>query len=111
MALLEITNVDISYGKRLIVKNCNITLDKGEICSIVGESGSGKTTVIRAVLGLLAGGGRVTAGDIVYEVNHQGVHSVQQVRSLLQHLRPGQPVALQVQRGGQLQYIAFEWGE
>ena len=67
MALLEITNVDISYGKRLIVKDCNLTLEKGEICSIVGESGSGKTTVIRAVLGLLAGGGKVTAGDIVYE--------------------------------------------
>ena len=67
MALLEITNVDISYGKRVIVKNCDLTLEKGEICSIVGESGSGKTTVIRAVLGLLAGGGKVTAGDIVYE--------------------------------------------
>ena len=67
MALLEIKNVDISYGKRLIVKDCNLTLERGEICSIVGESGSGKTTVIRAVLGLLAGGGKVTAGDIVYE--------------------------------------------
>ena len=67
MALLEITNVDISYGKRVIVKNSNLTLEKGEICSIVGESGSGKTTVIRAVLGLLAGGGKVTAGDIVYD--------------------------------------------
>ena len=67
MALLEITNVDISYGKRVIVKNSNLTLEKGEICSIVGESGSGKTTVIRAVLGLLAGGGKVTAGNIVYE--------------------------------------------
>ena len=67
MALLEITNVDISYGNRITVSNCNLTLDRGEICSIVGESGSGKTTVIRAVLGLLAGGGRVTAGDIVYD--------------------------------------------
>ena len=67
MALLEITNVDISYGKRLIVKDCNLSLEKGEICSVVGESGSGKTTVIRAVLGLLAGGGKVTAGSIVYE--------------------------------------------
>ena len=56
MALLEITNVDISYGKRVIVKDCSLTLDTGEICSIVGESGSGKTTVIRAVLGLIAGG-------------------------------------------------------
>ena len=67
MALLEIKNIDISYGKTVTVKDCSISLDKGEICSIVGESGSGKTTVIRAVLGLLAGGGKVTAGDIVYE--------------------------------------------
>ena len=67
MALLEINNIDISYGKTVTVKDCSISLDKGEICSIVGESGSGKTTVIRAVLGLLAGGGKVTAGDIIYE--------------------------------------------
>lgn len=44
-----------------------MTLKKGEIASIVGESGSGKTTVIRAVLGLLSGGGKVTEGDILFE--------------------------------------------
>lgn len=67
MALLELKNTDISYGKRLIVKDCNLTMDQGEIVSIVGESGSGKTTVIRAVLGLLPGGGKVTNGDILFE--------------------------------------------
>ena len=55
MSLLEIKNVDISYGKNLTVKNCSLNLDKGQICSIVGESGSGKTTVIRAVMGLQIG--------------------------------------------------------
>ncbi|MBR6951342.1 MAG: ABC transporter ATP-binding protein [Oscillospiraceae bacterium] len=67
MALLELRHVDISYGNRVTVKDCDLTLEEGEICSIVGESGSGKTTVIRAVLGLIAGGGRVTAGEILYE--------------------------------------------
>ena len=67
MSLLEIQNVDISYGKNLTVKNVSLSLEKGEICSIVGESGSGKTTVIRAVLGLLPGGGRVSAGSITYD--------------------------------------------
>ena len=67
MALLELKDVTISYGKREIVKGCNLLLNEGEICSIVGESGSGKTTVIRAVLGLLAGGGKVTKGDILFE--------------------------------------------
>ena len=44
-----------------------MTLKKGEIASIAGESGSGKTTVIRAVLGLLPGGGKITGGDILFE--------------------------------------------
>lgn len=67
MALLEIKNIDISYGKQVTVKDCSIDLKEAQICSVVGESGSGKTTVIRAVLGLLPGGGCVTKGDIIYE--------------------------------------------
>ena len=67
MSLLELKNVDISYGRNLTVKNCSLSLEKGEICSIVGESGSGKTTVIRAIMGLLPGGGRVSAGSITYD--------------------------------------------
>ena len=65
--MLEIKNVTISYGDRPTVKNFSMTLKKGEIASIVGESGSGKTTVIRAVLGLLPGGGKITGGDILFE--------------------------------------------
>ena len=65
--MLEIKNVTISYGDRPTVKKFSMTLKKGEIASIVGESGSGKTTVIRAVLGLLPGGGKVTEGDILFE--------------------------------------------
>lgn len=65
--MLEIKNVTISYGDCPTVKNFSMTLKKGEIASIVGESGSGKTTVIRAVLGLLPGGGKITGGDILFE--------------------------------------------
>lgn len=64
--MLEIQNITISYQNRPTVKNFSMTLRPGEIASLVGESGSGKTTVIRAVLGLLAGGGKVTAGDILF---------------------------------------------
>lgn len=65
--MLEIKDVTISYKERPTVKNFSLSLGQGKICSIVGESGSGKTTVIRAILGLLGGGGRVTAGDILFE--------------------------------------------
>lgn len=67
MALLEIKDISISYKNRPVVKNFSLTIDKGEVCSIVGESGSGKTTVIRAVFGLLASGGKVVQGDIIFE--------------------------------------------
>ena len=43
--LLDVKNLDISYGSKLTVSGVNIQLDKGEILSIVGESGSGKTTL------------------------------------------------------------------
>ncbi len=65
--MLELKNVTISYKDRPTVKNFDLSLGQGKICSIVGESGSGKTTVIRAVLGLLVGGGKVTGGDILFE--------------------------------------------
>ena len=65
--MLEIKDVTISYKERPTVKDFSLSLKQGKICSIVGESGSGKTTVIRAGLGLLAGGGKVTKGDILFE--------------------------------------------
>ena len=43
--LLEVKDLDISYGDKLTVTGASLELDKGEIMSIVGESGSGKTTV------------------------------------------------------------------
>ena len=67
--MLDIKNVTICYKDRPTVRNFSLSLNQGEIVSLVGESGSGKTTVIRAVLGLLPGGGRVTEGDILFEGN------------------------------------------
>ena len=65
--MLEIKNVTICYQDCPAVKNFSMTVEQGKIAALAGESGSGKTTVIRAVLGLLANGGRVTEGDILFE--------------------------------------------
>ena len=67
--MLEIKNITVCYKDRPTVKGFSMDLQQGQIASLVGESGSGKTTVIRAVLGLLPGGGRVTEGDILFEGN------------------------------------------
>ena len=65
--MLKLDNVTISYKNVPTVQNFNLDMKEGQIVSLVGESGSGKTTVIRAVLGLLAGGGKVTEGSITFE--------------------------------------------
>ena len=67
--LLKISNLDISYAKsdKPTVQDVSFTLEEGKILTIVGESGSGKTTVIRAILNVLPGGGRVSKGSMVFE--------------------------------------------
>jgi peptide/nickel transport system ATP-binding protein len=67
--MLSVQDITVKYGKNPnpTIEHFNLEMKQGEICSIVGESGSGKTTVIRAILGLLPGGGKVTEGDICFE--------------------------------------------
>ncbi|HBI7169193.1 TPA: peptidase domain-containing ABC transporter, partial [Clostridium perfringens] len=48
---IEFKNVDFRYGTRqLILKNINMTINKGERIALVGESGSGKTTLAKLLL-------------------------------------------------------------
>ncbi|MDO5545658.1 MAG: ABC transporter ATP-binding protein [Eubacteriales bacterium] len=80
--MLEIKNMTVCYQDRPTVKNFSLTLEQGQIVSLVGESGSGKTTVIRAVLGLLPGSGKVTEGDILFEGTSLLQNTPEQWRSL-----------------------------
>lgn len=81
--MLEIKDLTVQYGKQApTIEHFDLSMKKGEIVSVVGESGSGKTTVIRAVLGALAGGGRVTAGDILFHGNSLLTNSREQWREL-----------------------------
>ena len=61
-------NVSVAYGGGApALVDFSLEVNYGEIVALVGESGSGKTTAIRAVMGLLSGGGRVVEGDILFE--------------------------------------------
>jgi len=68
-SLLEMHNVEISYGGEPKVFDVNLKVNQGEILGIVGESGSGKSTLIKAAMGLLGSDGKVTRGDIFYKGN------------------------------------------
>lgn len=67
MSILDINHCTICYQNGTpAVSDVSLSVEEGEIISIVGESGSGKTTLIRAILGLLPPGGKVTQGEILY---------------------------------------------
>lgn len=82
--MLNVQDITVTYSQnpRPTIEGFHLQMKPGEICSIVGESGSGKTTVIRSILGVLPGGGKVTKGDILFEGESLLHYSKKQWRDL-----------------------------
>ena len=49
--LIKVTDLSVSYGKNLVLRNMQLSLQSGEIVTIVGPNGSGKTTLFKAIIG------------------------------------------------------------
>ena len=68
MSILQIEHCTVCYQNGApAASDISLSIEQGEIISIVGESGSGKTTLIRAILGLLPPGGKITEGRILFD--------------------------------------------
>lgn len=52
MSLIKLENISKSYGEKIILKNFNLEIEKGEFIGIKGESGKGKSTLLN-IIGLL----------------------------------------------------------
>jgi serine protease Do len=48
------------------------------------------------------------AGDVIHSLNHTPIDSVVALRTALRALKPGDAVVLQIERGGGLEYLAFD---
>ena len=66
--LLEIHGLRIDTeggdGGAPIVKDIDLTVERGEVVALIGESGSGKTTICLAAMGYARPGLKITAGTI-----------------------------------------------
>lgn len=49
MAVLEVKNLQKSFGKLQVLKDISLSVEDGEILSIIGSSGSGKSTILRCI--------------------------------------------------------------
>lgn len=77
--MIEFRHVNKSYGDKPVLKDFNLTVEKGEFVTIIGSSGCGKTTALKMVNGLL----ELDGGDIfVYGENIRGKDQTQLRRNI-----------------------------
>ena len=76
-ARVELRDVGMQFGERVVTQNINLVVPAGDVLSIVGPSGCGKTTLLRAIAGLLQPAeGSVYVGDESVEKTPEGVAMV-----------------------------------
>jgi len=85
MSLLELDEVEKSYGGLPAVDKVTMRVDDGEILAIVGPNGAGKSTLLKLIVGLedLTGGRMSFAGEDItngqpHRVRKKGIALVQQ---------------------------------
>ena len=78
--MIEIKNINKSFGDNKVLKNVNMTFKKGKTNLIIGESGSGKTTLIKILIGLYKNySGKVLFdGSNVSEMNKKELKKLRQ---------------------------------
>ncbi|MDY4919610.1 MAG: ABC transporter ATP-binding protein [Phascolarctobacterium sp.] len=61
--MIKIRQLDIAFGKRLVLDKLDLDVYEGETLAIIGPSGTGKSTVIKVLTGLLA----PTSGSVIID--------------------------------------------
>lgn len=80
--VLEIRGLTVGYGAGpVVVDRVDLVVRAGESVALIGESGSGKTTILKAVLGMLDDGARIS-GEIRIDGVNVGGAGERQFREL-----------------------------
>ena len=52
--MLEMQNITVGYGKKTVLHDLSLALNRGELLAVVGPNACGKSTLVRTVAGLLS---------------------------------------------------------
>jgi len=79
--ILTAEHIKKSFGKNTILKDINLTVEKGDVISILGPSGTGKTTLLRCFNYLeKPEAGQLTIDDVSVDFSHISKAEVQKLR-------------------------------
>ena len=87
MSILEVKNLEKSFGRTSVLKDINFTLEEGEVLSIIGSSGSGKTTLLRCLnfLETPDSGQILVRGKPVFDASDKTKKSDSEIRRMRLH--------------------------
>lgn len=71
MKLLECKNLCKSFDDKEVLKNINLTVERGKIVGLLGKNGQGKTTILKLINGLLT----PTSGEVLINGKSPDVES------------------------------------
>ncbi len=93
MALLEVKDLEVSYGLIKAIKGVSFEVNEGEVVALIGANGAGKTTIMHAVNGIITkGAGSVTFDGVditnqpAHKLVYQGLAQVPEGRRIFQEL-------------------------
>ncbi len=61
--ILRIEKLSKSFGAKTVLKNLQMTIEKGKVYGLLGRNGEGKTTLIRMIMGIIP----ADSGEIFYK--------------------------------------------
>ena len=91
--MLEVTDIDVSYGTIKAIMDVSLKMEKGETLGIVGRNGAGKTTLLKTIAGFLKpskGSIKFNGKDITrlppYEAARLGIRYIAQDKKVFTRL-------------------------
>ena len=63
MAMLDVKDLNVYYGKIHAIKNISLTVEEGELVSLIGANGAGKTSLLTAIMGQIPSTGQISFED------------------------------------------------
>ena len=84
MSVLEVKNINKSFGKKQVLNNVSFSINEGEILGFIGPNGAGKTTTIKIILGLQS----LNSGEVIingYSVVNNFSKAIEKVGAIVEN--------------------------